>query len=437
MRLLFPSGKAARGKLAVVLGMALQFGTAAFTGQSFGFHDGGTAPCEGCHTMHNVRDGAPANPNAYLLQGVSPSSLCLNCHQGQFPANDLISTSDVFLATSLPPSMVTPGGDFAWIKKTYSWVSGMNVKREEGDRHGHNIVALDFGYRPDASNAVAPRGTYPAQSLHCSSCHDPHGKYRVLPDGTVATSGLPIASSGSLGVNGIVKNPVAGQSAVGVYRMLGGAGYQPPFAPGQAFTASPPAAVAPSPYNRVETATQTRVAYGSNVSEWCGNCHTPGGALFHHGNMSATLPLGQVYADQYNRYLKTGDLSGTQSTSFSSLVPFQMGLTNAIQDRNGMAAAACSDGSCLSGPGAGATVSCLTCHRAHASGWRAIMRWNPDAALLVYGGLYPGVNNGAPADYHMGRTEAETSRAYYDRPASVFGFNQNQLCEKCHAGGAP
>ena len=102
-----------------------------------------------------------------------------------------------------------------------------------------------------------------------------------------------------------------------------------------------------------------------------------------------------------------------------------------------MAAAACSDGSCLSGPGPQATVSCLTCHRAHASGWRAIMRWNPDTALLVYGGLYPGVNNGAPSDYHMGRTEAETRRAYYDRPASVFALNQNRLCEKCHAAGVP
>jgi hypothetical protein len=37
----------------------------------------------------------------------------------------------------------------------------------------------------------------------------------------------------------------------------------------------------------------------------------------------------------------------------------------------------------------------------------------------------------------MGRTEAETRRAYYDRPASVFALNQNRLCEKCHAGGVP
>ena len=389
--------------------------------------------------MHNTREGVPTSPNAYLLQAASPSSLCLNCHQGQVPGDHLVSTSDSFLGSGVPPNMVTPGGDFAWLKKTYTWVSGAIIKREEGDRHGHNIVAPEFGYGSDASLTVAPRGTYPANNLHCTSCHDPHGKYRVLPDGSIATSGLPIASSGSLSVNGTVANPVVGQSAVGVYRLLAGIGYQPPFSPGQAFVASPPAAVAPDLYNRTEVLTQTRVSYGSNVSEWCGNCHLPGapGGFFHHQYGATTQPLGAEIAGQYNRYVKTGDLTGTQDKSFLSLVPFQMELTNSLKDRDAMAAAACSDGSCLAGPLPRETISCLTCHRAHASGWRAIMRWNPDAGLIVSGGAYPGIDGGAPPEYHMGRTEAEPRRAYYDRPASSFAANQNRLCEKCHTEGIP
>jgi hypothetical protein len=57
--------------------------------------------------------------------------------------------------------------------------------------------------------------------------------------------------------------------------------------------------------------------------------------------------------------------------------------------------------------------------------------------LIVSGGAYPGSDTGALPEYHMGRTEAETRRAYYDRPVSDFAVNQNRLCEKCHAETAP
>jgi hypothetical protein len=64
-----------------------------------------------------------------------------------------------------------------------------------------------------------------------------------------------------------------------------------------------------------------------------------------------------------------------------------------------------------------------------------MLRWNHRSEFLTYNGYYPGLDNGAPAENHMGRTEAETRRAYYDRPASVFGANQIRLCEKCHVEG--
>lgn len=331
--------------------------------------------------------------------------------------------------------MMNPGGDFAWLKRTYTWVAGGITKREEGDRHGHNIVAPDFGYLPDAAHATAPRGTYPSQSLYCTSCHDPHGRYRVMPDGTVRTTGLPIAASGSLSANGTATSPVAGQSAVGTYRLLAGRGYQPPHATGQTFVEDSFAAIAPAQYNRPESTTQTRVAYGSKVSEWCGNCHAPeaAGGFGHHQWGGTTRSFGGAIADHYNAYVKSGDLSGQTDQAFLSLVPFQMELGNTFQDRAAMAAAARSDDGTLFGPRAQDTVMCLSCHRAHASGWRAMLRWNPDADRIVYEGAYPGTDTGAPPEYHMGRTEAEARRAYYDRPASVFAANQNRLCEKCHA----
>ena len=53
------------------------------------------------------------------------------------------------------------------------------------------------------------------------SCHDPHGKYRILSAGVQGTTGKPIRESGSYGAE-----PDA-TTAVGVYRLLGGAGYYP------------------------------------------------------------------------------------------------------------------------------------------------------------------------------------------------------------------
>ena len=427
-----------RSKIAVFLVAALM-GAFLVVEPSWGFHDGGVAPCDGCHSMHATNQGLPSGPRAFLLQAASPTSICLNCHEGQIPSENMVSTSGALLGAGLPPNMLTPGGDFGWLKKRYSWVDNLGMKQEPGDRHGHNIVAPDYGYFADATRAVAPGGTYPAQRLHCTSCHDPHGRYRVVADGTIQTTGLPIAGSGSVSVGGGASNPVAGRSAVGSYRLLAGVGYRTSSDPSHVFTDAPPAAVAPASCNRSEASTQTRVAYGSNVSAWCGNCHSPGvsGGFVHHNLGYITPRLTAAIADQYNKYVKTGDLSGSSDTSFSSLIPFQMELTNSTTDRNAMAAVACSDGSCLRGPGSVETVSCLTCHRAHASGWRAILRWNPDAALIVYGGVYPGINTGAPPGYHMGRTEVETRRAYYDRPATIFAANQNRLCEKCHAGYAP
>jgi len=397
------------------------------------FHEGGVAPCEGCHTMHNSLDNMPMTQsgmaNASLLLNTSASGTCLNCHQGSTASSYQVATSDGALPPGIPPAMMTPGGDFAWLKKSYSWLVGGTPYNETGDRHGHNIVSLDFGYLADAVNISAPGGTFSAAALQCTSCHDPHGRYRVLNDGTVSTTSKPAFASGSYSVNGVPTNPQVGES-VGTYRLLAGVGYQPSGS-GITFVNGPPAAMAPEDYNRSEDLTQTRVAYGAGTSLWCVNCHDQmhtSGAFVHPSDQA----VGITVADRYNAYIKTGDLTGTIDQAFLSLVPFETGHTNSLADRNSLAAMARSDDSNLYGPGPQDSVGCLTCHRAHASGWPYMLRWNNDAPLMVYNGFYPGIDNGVPPEYSMGRTEAETRRSYYDRPASEFASNQNRLCEKCH-----
>lgn len=414
--------------------------------ESAAFHNGGVGPCEGCHTMHNSAGGGPVNgkpiARAYLLREQDPSSTCLYCHQhagDSGPTKYHISTPINELLQGMPPKQLSPGGDFGWLNKTYSWLVSAAVPTtyySQGERHGHNIVASDFLYDADSTYTVAPGGSYPAGSLACTSCHDPHGKYRRNADASITDTGKPIAGSGSFASS---PDPDSIKS-VGVYRLLGGRNYQPKSLAGNyAFVNDPPAAVAPDAANRSEATTQTRVAYGAGMSEWCKNCHPtmhtaayPGATNLRHP-AGATAKLGAVKADNYNKYINTGDLSGASTASYLSLVPVEEGTTDYVA----LKAHAKTDDSWLVGPdNTTSEVMCLSCHRAHASGWDSITRWNTRTDFIVYAGHYS--QEGQPYQpYGQGRTEAEALKASYDRPASKFSLNQDTLCNKCHVGAYP
>jgi hypothetical protein len=415
-----------------LLPLALVFAT---SGGAAAFHSGGVGPCEGCHTMHNSDQGirvGGALSNAYLLRQPDASSTCLNCHEqaGDIgPTTYHVSTPLNELPPGTPPKQLTPGGDFGWLHKEFS--SPTTTITSPGERHGHNIVAWDFLYLADSTYTLAPGGTYPASSLGCTSCHDPHGRYRRNMDGSITTTGRPIAGSGSFASN---RDPDS-VNAVGVYRMLGGQGYLPKsLIGGLAFAYDPPAVVAPDKPNRSEAVTQTRVAYGAGMSEWCRNCHPNMHTVANPGTTNLLHPvgpmskLGVIKADNYNKYIKTGDLSGLPDRSYLSLVPFEEG----TGDYATLKTHAKSDDTWLAGPDStGSQVMCLTCHRAHASGWDGMTRWNTRTDYIVYSGFY------AQEPYGQGRTEAEATRAYYDVPASKFALNQDTLCNKCHIGAYP
>lgn len=411
------------------------------------FHSGGVAECEGCHTMHNSLDGAPMTTagslgqfqtGPYLLKGNDQSSACLNCHQhagDTGPSGYHISTAEGDMPAGTAPLQRTPGGDFGFLKKLYTWVMRGEASESVGDRHGHNIVAADYGYNADATLTAAPGGSYPANKLACSSCHDPHGTYRRDATGAVSRTGLPIKGSGSYG------DAASASYAVGAYRLLGGEGYFPKsIGSDYSFGNTVPAAVAPSTYNRTEASTQTRVAYGQGMSEWCSNCHT--GILrtsFTSGMGSLTHPagngakLGATIAGNYNLYVKSGDLTNTSDKSYNSLVPFEEGTA----DYATLKTHAKIDDTYLNGPTADSNVSCLSCHRAHASGFDSMTRFG-----ALEGGEYFTVADASgnamySADLNdksaLGRNQVEQAAALYDRPATKFAPYQRALCNKCHA----
>ncbi|WP_136513827.1 hypothetical protein [Geomonas edaphica] len=383
-----------------------------------GFHNGGTGACDGCH-------GSLAAAGSSALQpGTTTSEICLRCHAAARPEDYQVATSPA-PPHGVPLASLTPGGDFAYLTKQYYWSEANGARAvSPGERHGHNIAAPAYGYFPDATLTSSPGGTYPSDALSCISCHDPHGNYRVTDSaGTVTASGNPVIGSGSYGAS-----PSA-TDAVGSYRLLAGRGYGTR-GTSHEFVYDPPIAVAPREYNRGEDSGDTRVAYGKGSSEWCLNCH--GGLSNWQGSAHlhpSGVALGEAIAKTYNHYVKSGDLSGNESGAFTSLVPFQSGdLTDVRQ----LASITTSH----AGPKPDDKVMCLTCHRAHASAFDAITRWDTKETVLTVNGGYPGtdaVSQGSDPGAAGGKTRAEYRVAMYDRAPSHFGRFQRSLCNKCHA----
>jgi len=183
------------------------------------FHSGGGGDCIGCHFLHRP-DGVSAgasNDNSISLMALDPGSTCLKCHLNvgeKRPNSYLVASADGDMPSGVPPAQLSPGGDFGWVKKSYSWGTGGGDGggSSPGERHGHNIVALDYGFVQDAGRSSAPGGSFPAAQLSCISCHDPHGKYRRLADGSIGKTGIPIPASGSYDTS---PDP-SGDRAVGV-----------------------------------------------------------------------------------------------------------------------------------------------------------------------------------------------------------------------------
>ena len=428
-------------KLSLVI-MAATMIAMGVTGVAYAFHGGGVADCSGCHQMHN----APSS--SFLLIKSDPSSTCLSCHMhpgDTGPSSYHSMTADADMPTGSPPLQRPPGGDFGWLKKTYTWQGREQVETETGDSHGHNIIAADYGYAVDGTKSTAPGGTFVSANLSCITCHDMHGEYRRDINGNVGTGSAnlgPITGTGSTGTI-----PTAGTS-VGVYRLLWGAN---PSTTGIPAYPGVPAAVAPSSYNRSEVTYQTRVAYGlkstgghATWGNWCGTCHA--GML--SGGTNHTHPEDQALtgakATNYSNYVSSGNMTGNFSGSFqlgqgpfTSLAPFILAQSDYATLKT-YASSSATTGLPLNGPSGTDQVACQSCHRSHASGFKSMLRWDSEAQFLTYvdsaGTVsWPGTGLiGISATTAKGRTPAETKAAYYDRDPRVFGAYQRSLCNKCH-----
>ena len=248
---------------------------------------------------------------------------------------------------------------------------------------------------------------------------------RRLNNGSVTTTGAPIIGSGSYTNSA---TPAAGQ-AVGMYRLLRGQ-YSAAGSGGTTFSANFNAVVAAT-YNKDEgTSGRTAMAYGAGVSDWCATCHpdmlsATSAKHTHPTNQGFSAPL----AASYNAYVGSGV---TGNPEFDTTVPYANDNVTDLATLKSDATNSMRDAATTS------RVMCLSCHRAHASGFARMTRWQNEGEFIWVDGIFPGTDatgQSSQAKYAMGRTVAETSAAYNKKATDAPGYStyQRSLCNKCHA----
>lgn len=316
------------------------------------FHDEGVAHCNGCHTMHNSEDGsevAVGGPYDWLLTAEKPSDVCLGCHAEGLGA--------VFVNDPLAPSAERGAGNFTFLLED-NINDGHNGALEPilGHAAGHSIDAPSRGVGPDPVLGMSPGGSFNSSWMGCTSCHDPHGNE--------------------------------------AFRLLNGVG---PVQDGLfSFTEPAPVAEGLTLFGAGESNTN-HTAYMSGMSQWCSNCHGDfhaSGDLIHPSGVA----MGGTIAAVYNSYNGTSDQTGgVQATAYLAAVPFE-------EDGAGYTT------SSTLGPTGGSQVSCISCHRAHATSSPNAGRWDFNVTGLA-------------EDGH------ESSAYAIPNPYDEF---QRSLCNKCH-----
>jgi hypothetical protein len=308
--------------------------------------------------MHNSQDGAlvdASNPNgnAYLLKYASASDVCLSCHATSHGA--------VWGADPLAPPPEKGGGNFVFLSEDNINDGHAGASNPiPGSFAGHNVNAPSMGSGPDGTLTTAPGGTFPAANLECTSCHDPHGNtnFRLLYGIASVQDGL------------------------------------------YSFTNAAPDAEGISINSGSESQT-SHTAYKGGMSAWCGNCHGD----FHNNGTKLIHPsgvtIGGTIANAYNLYNGTVDQTGgTQATAYLAEVPFEDPANTTTS---------------TAGPTASSQVSCITCHRAHATSAPDATRWDMNVTFLDEDGVESGS---------------------YAIPDPYNNPNQRSLCNKCHVKDA-
>lgn len=326
-----------------------------------------SGPCSDCHTMHNSQDAAPMarefTGSGYESRSDPVPSLlvtdCVGCHSSLDGSTwrDSVTGAPIVLSTSEPTFGASADGgatNQGLAAGNFYWVG-------QSDANGHNILTAD-----------ATLGTAPGSAVSCGgdSCHDnlnrPYTGSGFLNGRTACQGCHMVSGDAEPSVHGWHHKddagPVIASGSQGWYRFL--AGHKDGDGHGVSGIEDDDweRSVSASDHNEYlggagdKTDTRGMAAEGNTMSGFCSGCH----GNFHEQNavVGGSSPWIRHPSDAV--IPATGEYAGY--VSYDPLAPV------ARPSLGGAASAAVVPGTDM--------VMCLSCHRAHASPYRKMMRWD-------------------------------------------------------------
>ena len=322
-----------------------------------------TGECSNCHTMHNSQNGSAVSasgPNELLLKAD-----CLGCHaMGTANRIETLGTSSVPQVLHTDPAGDLAGGNFAYITGTGGYSAD--------DTHGHNVIDFGVAYKEDVN--YNPPGAYhagqpTADELTCAGKNGCHGIREVSSSGVTGILALKGAHHGNVNGQLSVADTVANS-----YRFLWGVkGYEAgnwqnidSNNHNEYFGAS-----SPLDYNTTGCGSchDSSVTYvkpnNQTISGFCGGCH---------GNFHLLDGIGGDTTAPFTRH--PTDIIIPSGGEFDAYTTYNIDAPVARTTVPSAPSSTVSSGTDV--------VMCLSCHKAHATAYPDMLRW--DYTTIVTGG---------------------------------------------------
>ena len=320
-----------------------------------------TGNCDYCHTMHNSQNGQPmaksylsgalvddSSPNEALLRND-----CIGCHF--YIGTETIGSHDTpIVLNTAPPGKPLAGGNFYFV------ADGLG----DTDNLGHNVKGISSQENSPmntppgfiGSVSLPNSGTGPgswSQQLTCAGTYGCHGN-RTITDEIRAVFG------GHHG-NIIIDQSSSADAVYNSYRFL--------FGIKGAEDADWEYTVSANDHNGYEGSS----SYGSlnTISYLCGECH---GNYHANSNLGGTSNVGD--STPWLRHPTDFAFSGVRDGSYAGSEYALYNTPNANIYSIIAPVAESSPSTNSQTVSSGSIVMCLSCHRAHASPYFKMMRWD-------------------------------------------------------------
>ncbi len=326
-----------------------------------------TGPCADCHTMHNSQGGSAvatdsegnliSTPHEKLLK-----TTCVGCHSNSTGNATIVNHTPIVLTASEPvyPTNGSASGTLA--AGNFYWVLHATPNNADPDTSGHNCLAIP-GVSADSHLSQAPGKPDSANGPNCAGCHD---RIDSCKSCHTPAHHADDTGGGVIGASG------------GWYRYLNSS-YHGTANTGVKGIEDPDweQTVSASDHNEYNGCNNPYGNDDNSISNDCAGCHYK----FHGINYTDTN--GTVVADNHSPWFLHPTHLPLPNDTNKEYYYYNNPGGGGPGDYNPQAPVARDPGvlAGMSGPTNIVTpgsdqVMCLSCHRAHASPYPDMLRWN-------------------------------------------------------------